>query len=123
MSGISIFSFLTFLLSKEWLVYEHELLSGMAVATILTYAVIKFGTKISAAAKSEIEAHDEGWEHWRNGNIELLEKIQTHYKAQLDKSAEESTRGTHASWDGSVRGYGNQSRRKSMCVYHADRTL
>lgn len=80
-------SFLTFLLSKEWLVYEHELLSGMAVATILTYAVIKFGPKISAAAKSEIEAHDEGWEHWRNGNIELLEKIQTHYKAQLDKSA------------------------------------
>ncbi|EKM57867.1 uncharacterized protein PHACADRAFT_116285 [Phanerochaete carnosa HHB-10118-sp] len=35
-------------------------------------------------------------------------------KAQLDKSAEESVRGTHANWDGSVRGYGDKNRRKSM---------
>ena len=35
-------------------------------------------------------------------------------RSHLEKSAEEATRDTHANWDGSVRGYGNKGKRKSM---------
>lgn len=80
-------SFLTFLLSKEWLVYEHELLSGIAMITILSYGVLKVGPKLSASIKKDIKEETDAWEHWRKGNIELLENMQQHYKTQLDKSA------------------------------------
>lgn len=35
-------------------------------------------------------------------------------KAQLETSAEEQTKHTNASWDGSVRGYGKGGKRKSV---------
>lgn len=79
-------SVLTFLLSKEWLVWEHELLTGVTTSLIFTYAVIKFGPKISTWFRGEIKADHDAWEHWRTGNISLLSQIEDHYSKQVGKS-------------------------------------
>lgn len=79
-------SFGSFLVSKEWIIYEHELLTGITSTAIFTYAVIKYGPKLSNWANSKIKAEGDNWENWRLGNIKCLDDIQTHYKGELDKT-------------------------------------
>lgn len=79
-------TFGTFLLSKEWLVWEHELLTGVSSTIIFSYAVIKYGPKCSAYFRNLMDKKIHDWEHWRKGNIEFLNEMQTHYKDQLKKS-------------------------------------
>lgn len=79
-------AFTTFLFSKEWLVWEHELLTGVTSTIILSYAVIKFGPKCREWVVSQVKKEVDGWEEWRTGNIKSLEHIQKHYKGQLAKA-------------------------------------
>lgn len=77
------FSFTTFLFSKEWLVMEHELLTGFTSATIFAYAVVKFGPKVRQFLRSESDRVDKEWEDWRLGNLSTLQRAQDFYKQQL----------------------------------------
>lgn len=79
-------AFTTFLFSKEWLVWEHELLTGVSSSIILTYAVIKYGPKCREWLNGVVKKEDDGWENWRTGNIKFLEQMREHYKGQLNKA-------------------------------------
>lgn len=47
--------FLTFLLSKEWLVFEHELLVGIEATIILGFAAKTFGPAIRNKGGAEVD--------------------------------------------------------------------
>lgn len=79
-------SFATFLLSKEWLIWEHELLTGVTSTMIFTYAVLKFGPKVGPFFRKKIKEEVDNWENWRKGNYQFLDEMQTHYKSELNKS-------------------------------------
>lgn len=75
----------TFLLSKELLVLEHELLSGVTSSIIVGVALIKFGPKISTFINNLTDEQAKSWDNWKNGSIAFLEQLQSHYKNEITK--------------------------------------
>lgn len=75
----------TFLLSKEWLIWEHNLLTSLTSTIILTTLVIKFGPQLGSYLKTSVKKTLDSWEEWRLGNIELLNTMTNHYKNELNK--------------------------------------
>lgn len=86
-SGLYTFaaSFGTFLFSKEYLIFEHEMIGVLSSITLCTYAVIKFGPKFSAWVKPEMQKELDAWDAWQHGNIDYLSKYKDHYSKQLEK--------------------------------------
>lgn len=86
-SGLYTFAatFGTFLFSKEWLIYEHEMIGAISCLTICTYVVIKFGPKVRSYMVPKIKEDLDDWDNWQKGNIDFLTKMSDHYKGQLDK--------------------------------------
>ncbi|KAH9422379.1 ATP synthase F(0) complex subunit B1, mitochondrial [Dermatophagoides pteronyssinus] len=64
--------FLTFLLSKEWLVFEHELLVGIEATIILGFAAKTFGPAIRNKGGAEVDATAKSWDDWQKGMIQFL---------------------------------------------------
>lgn len=77
----------TFLWSKEWLIFEHEMLTAFSTTIIVTYALLKFGPRLSKWLRDESDSLSHDWEHWRTGNIAFLEEMQKHYRNELTKSS------------------------------------
>lgn len=86
-SGLYTFAatFGTFLFSKEWLIYEHEMIGAISCLTICTWSVLKFGPKVSGYLKSQVKRECDGWDNWQKGNIDFLTQMRDHYKGELDK--------------------------------------
>lgn len=79
-------TFGTYLLSKEILVMEHELLTGITSTIIFTYGISKYGPKISAFFRTKTDELLDGMDHWQHGNIKMLDEMKEHYKGELGKA-------------------------------------
>lgn len=62
----------TFLLSKEWLVFEHELLVGIEATIILVVAAKVFGPKARKSICEKVDANLQQWDDWQQGMINFL---------------------------------------------------
>lgn len=74
---------LTFLFSKEWFIMEHEMISCISAVFLFSWLVTKYGPTVRPFFVNKIKDMNEGWEHWRTGNIDVLDRLQKHYKEQL----------------------------------------
>lgn len=78
-------TFGSFLLSKELLVYDHNLAMGISSAVAVTALLYQWSPLLRPWLTKMMKKSEEGWENWRMGNIELLKKIEDHYNGQLNK--------------------------------------
>lgn len=76
-------SFFTFLMSKEWLVMEHELLTAFSSTIIFAYAIPKFGPKVREYFLKQHQATIDGWDNWQHGNAKALGELIDEYKQSL----------------------------------------
>lgn len=76
-------AFGTFLLSKEWLVMEHELLTAFSSTIIFAYGITKFGPQVKEAIMKPLNAEIEGWDKWQQGNAQALGGLIDNYKKAL----------------------------------------
>jgi len=65
--------FLTFLLSKEWLIIEHEMVVGASLFVILTVGLKKFGPAANKYIEGACETEERLWDNWQQGTIKTLE--------------------------------------------------
>ena len=65
-------SFGTFLLSKEWLIFEHEILVGVEATVILVLAAKMFGPKARQYICEEVDKNYQEWDNWQKGMIDFL---------------------------------------------------
>lgn len=79
------FCFGSFLMSKEWLVMEHELLTGFSSVAIFAYAIPKYGPKIREWMVNGIKKEYEDWDNFQQGNSKALGDLIAHYKTQFGK--------------------------------------
>lgn len=79
-------TFGTYLFSKEILVMEHELLTGITSTIIFTYAIIKYGPRVKEYLKGKVQQEIDGWDNWQQGNLKLLAHLKKHYAGELSKS-------------------------------------
>lgn len=77
-------SFGAFLMSKEWLVMEHELLTGFTSAAIFAWALPKFGPKVRKYYNDHVKELVDDWDKWQHGNSQMLGASIDHYKKQLN---------------------------------------
>lgn len=76
-------AFTTFLLSKEWLVMEHELLTATSSFFIFAYGIPKFGPKIREYIMKSTKETVDGWDNWQQGNAKALGELIDEYKKSL----------------------------------------
>jgi len=67
--------FLTFLLSKELLIIEHEMVVGATLAVIATIAVKKFKDPANRYMEGMIEAENKEWKDFQQGSISALDEF------------------------------------------------
>ncbi|MCL4140312.1 UNVERIFIED_CONTAM: hypothetical protein GTU68_009123 [Idotea baltica] len=67
-------SFLTYLLSKEILVLEHEAFTGMSLAMMTIYGIKKFGPQVAESLDKEVEAVVSEYHNYREVSIDNLKK-------------------------------------------------
>lgn len=79
----------TFLLSKEWLVTEHEFALLLSMPLILGTAITWKGAQISEKLRAEVKKEVDDWDTWQKGNIEFLNTMISHYKGSLHHSLDE----------------------------------
>jgi len=77
--------FISFLLSKEWLVVEHELAGGLSTAIVISILIKKYGPLLSSWARKGLDEKIENYENWRKGNMETLDEMKNLYKEELKK--------------------------------------
>jgi F-type H+-transporting ATPase subunit b len=77
-------AFTTFLLSKEWLVMEHELLGATSSIVIFAYAIPKFGPKVRDYIMKGHQATIDGWDNWQKGNAAALGELIEEYKQSMN---------------------------------------
>lgn len=78
-------TFGTFLYSKEWLVYEHEMIGAISCTVVISYVILKFGKLVSSWAVGKIKERDAAWDDWQTGNIKFLTQLKDHFTAELEK--------------------------------------
>lgn len=76
-------SFGTFLLSKEWLVMEHEIISNLALVFVFSWAITKFGPGVSGYFKKSLDNEINQWDNWQQGSIKHFEQVKEHYSREL----------------------------------------
>jgi len=64
--------FLTFLLSKEWLIIEHEMVVGASLAVIATVILKTWGKGIGQTFAAQEDYEVGLWKKYQNGTIETL---------------------------------------------------
>lgn len=79
-------SFGSFLMSKEWLVMEHELLTGLSSICIFAWALPKFGPAVREYIVGGVKREERDWDNWQHGNAKTLGALIEHYKSQLNVS-------------------------------------
>lgn len=79
----------TFLLSKEWLVAEHEFALVLSMPIILGACIVKLGPQVSKYIREKVKKEVDGWDTWRLGNIEFLNTMISHYRGSLHHSIDE----------------------------------
>jgi len=77
--------FVTFLISKEWLILEHEMVVGASLAVIATVILKKWGKGIGALFEAQEDYEVGLWNKYQNGTIETL----TEY-VRLEKEFQDS---------------------------------
>lgn len=65
--------FVTYLLSKEIIVMEHEFWTGFTLAIMFTYGIKKFGPGIATALDKEVDGLEEEWNNEKNQAIKTYE--------------------------------------------------
>jgi F-type H+-transporting ATPase subunit b len=68
----------TFLLSKEWLVIEHEMVTGFSLFIIFTYILKKWGELGNRYFEGMIDYEDFMWNKWQKDCIDVLEQLKIH---------------------------------------------
>lgn len=77
------FGLLSFLLSKEYLVYEEEMHIGLSMCIVIGYAIHKFGPQVHKSVQNATDSTDWYWYEWRQDAIaRLKEYIDTIKKNQ-----------------------------------------
>lgn len=71
-----------FLVSKEWIVMEHEICTGLSLTIIISIVVSKAGPAVNKYLDNLINNGLKGWDDWQKNNIQLLDDVVDHYKAQ-----------------------------------------
>lgn len=79
--------FVTFLLSKEWLVMEHELISGISLIGTFWYLITKFGPKISGFLRGRVEQYYAEWDRWQRESLKTLSTIKSSLGNELQKGS------------------------------------
>jgi F-type H+-transporting ATPase subunit b len=79
---------LSFLLSKEWMIIEHEMVVGGTLALLATVFLKNYGKPISDYLEGINEVEGNLWEKWQNGTIKTLDQFIT-----LEKTFQESLKG------------------------------
>ena len=77
----------TFLLSKEWLIIEHEMVVGFSLFCILTFILKKWGAAASKYLEGMRESEDWLWNKWQKDCIATLEAVIEH-ENYIQKSLE-----------------------------------
>lgn len=65
----------TFLFSKEWIVFEHEILVGIEVTIIMVVGAKMFGPSIRNPWCAQIDEHYQKWDDWQQGMIKFLNEF------------------------------------------------
>jgi F-type H+-transporting ATPase subunit b len=66
-------SFLTFMFSKEYLVFEHEMLAGVMFIIVGYGVVTKFKDGFNKYMEGAIDSEVNEWKGWQQGSIKTLE--------------------------------------------------
>lgn len=77
---VLVFSLGTFLFSKEWLLFEHEMLVGCSLAAIFTYIIKTWGDVIGRYFRGISEYEEFLWNQYQTGMIDFCRQIIQHEK-------------------------------------------
>jgi len=67
--------FVAFLVSKEWLIMDHEMVVGFSLAMICTYVFKKWGTLGSRYLEGMRDSEDYYWNRYQQDSIHFLNKF------------------------------------------------
>jgi len=85
---------LTFLLSKEWLIIEHEMVVGGGLFVIAAYVTKTYGKQLSDYLEDLNATEEKSWDAYQHGSIELLQRY-----IELEKKHQNSLTGQSILFD------------------------
>ena len=110
------FGVLTFLFSKEWLIYEHEMHSGVHLFILGAVILKKFGKQIGEYLDSVADAERYYWNRWQTESKEFCEHL-----IEYEKNSQESLKNQKILFDAKRENVQLQReaeyRRRLMTVY------
>lgn len=71
---------ISFLLSKEWMIIEHEMVVGASLAVIATVILKKWGPMINRYLEGAIDSTEFFWNKYQKDCIDLIEELIEHEK-------------------------------------------